>query len=128
MWEKAEIAVTNTFRDLIAWQKAKTLARDIYLATRSFPTEEQYALRDQLRKAVISVSSNIAEGKGRATQRDFCHFLVQARGSLYEVESELEIARDLHYITDTEADQLVASCNEVARVLNGLINSTKTAA
>ncbi len=120
--------MTNTFRDLIAWQKAKNLARDIYVATRKFPAEEQYALKVQLRKAVVSISSNIAEGKGRATQKDFRHFLIQARGSLYEVESELEIARDLQYMTDDSVNQLVAKCNEVARILNGLINSTKMAA
>jgi four helix bundle protein len=120
--------MTNAFRDLIAWQKAKALARDIYLATQSFPAEEQYALKVQLRRAAVSVSSNIAEGKGRATQRDFRHFLIQARGSVYEVESELEIAKDLRYVTDADAERLVGECNEVARILNGLINSTKGAA
>ncbi len=117
--------MTETFRNLIAWQKAKTLATEIYRVTSEFPTTEQYGMTAQLRRATVSIPSNIAEGKGRETKRDFCHFLVQARGSLYEIESQVEIAKDLHYLDQVAANKLFSSCDELARILNGLINSTK---
>ncbi len=113
--------MTETFKN----QKAKTLATDIYRATTKFPTAEQYGMTAQLRRAAVSIPSNIAEGKGRKTKRDSCHFLVQARGSLYEIESQVEIAKDLHYLDDLAANKLFSSCDVLARILNGLINSTK---
>lgn len=76
--------MTESYRNLIAWQKAKGLALDIYRCTRRFPKDEIYGLTSQLRRAAISVPSNIAEGKGRHTRKDFVHFLYQARGSLLE--------------------------------------------
>jgi four helix bundle protein len=92
--------VTETFRDLIAWQKPRILARNIYMATKGLPKEEQFGLVSQLRRAAVSIASNIAEGKGRGTKRDFCHFLMQARGSLYELETQIELANDLEYFED----------------------------
>jgi len=117
--------VTETFRNLIAWQKARILARDIYRATKGFPKEEQFGLVSQLRRAAVSIVSNIAEGKGRGTKRDFCHFLMQARGSLYELETQIELANDLEYFVDVEVPQILKACDELGRVLNGLINSTQ---
>jgi len=115
--------MTQTFRDLIAWQLAKGLARLVYEATRAFPNEERFGLAMQLRRAAVSVPSNIAEGRGRGTKKDFAHFLMQARGSLYEVETQIELASDLHYLNNSEAARLLEACNELSRVLNGLINS-----
>ena len=117
--------MTETFRNLIAWQKARLLARDIYGATKGFPKEEQFGLVLQLRRAAVSIASNIAEGKGRGTKRDFCHFLMQARGSLYELETQIELANDLEYFDDGEVPPLLEACDELGRVLNGLINSTR---
>lgn len=117
--------MSTTFRDLIAWQKAKVLALHVYHETSGFPRQELFGLTSQLRRAAASVVSNIAEGKGRGTKRDFCHFLLQARGSLYEVETHTELARDLGYLVDPRAATLLAECDEVGRILNGLINSTR---
>ena len=115
--------MTQTFRDLIAWQQAKALARQVYEVTRGFPDEERFGLVIQLRRAAVSIPSNIAEGRGRGTKKDFAHFLMQARGSLYEVETQIELANELHYISGPDAARLLQACNELSRVLNGLINS-----
>lgn len=120
--------MTLTFRDLIAWQKSKALARDVYLATDEFPKRETYGLAIKLQRAAVSIPSNIAEGKGRDTKKDFRHFLMQARGSLYEVETQLEIAADLGYLSHEKTKQLINGCDEVGRILNGLINSTEQSA
>ena len=115
--------MTESFRNLVVWQKAKALVRDVYETAKSFPKDEIYGLTAQVRRAAISIPSNIAEGKGRSTDPDFRHFLLQARGSLYELENQLEIAKDLAYISETQLANLVERCNEVGRLLNGLINS-----
>lgn len=114
--------MTESFRNLVVWQKAKALVAEIYKITQLFPREEIYGLTAQLRRAAISIASNIAEGKGRNTDRDFKHFLRQARGSLYELENQLEIASELGYLPMERLKQLVAQCDEVGRLLNGLIN------
>src|SRR5947209_5999745 len=92
-----DATMSSTFRDLIVWQKSKALARRIYSLTKNFPKEEVFGLTSQIRRAAVSIPANIAEGKGRGTQKDFCHFLVQARGSLFEVEALAELASDLGY-------------------------------
>lgn len=115
--------MTQTFRDLMAWQKAKALARQVYEITRLFPDEERFGLVIQLRRAAVSIPSNIAEGRGRGTKKDFAHFLMQARGSLYEVETQIELANELHYIGAADTTRLLEACDELSRVLNGLINS-----
>ena len=117
--------MTETFRNLIAWVKAKALAKNVYVASNDFPKEEAYGLTIQMRRAAVSIPSNIAEGKGRGTKRDFCHFLMQARGSLYELETQIELALDLNYLSRAKASDLLKDCDEVGRILNGLINSTK---
>jgi len=85
----------ENYRDLIAWQKAKNLALDVYQCTSEFPRTEIYGLTSQMRRAAISVPSNIAEGKGRYSQREFVQFLYHARGSLLELETRIEIAHEL---------------------------------
>lgn len=97
--------------------------KEIYLLTKSFPKEEMYCLTSQLRRAAISIPSNIAEGKGRNTDRDFRHFLMQARGSLYEVENQLEIAAALQYMSAVQLAELVGACDKICRLLNSLVNS-----
>lgn len=118
--------MTESYRNLIAWRKAKELALDIYLCTRKFPKEEIYCLTSQLRRAAISVPSNIAEGKGRRSRKDFAHFLYQARGSLLELETQLSIARDLEYLDSPTFKNTLDKAEEVGRILNGLLNHLQT--
>jgi four helix bundle protein len=110
------------YRDLIAWQKAKSLALSVYRHTRRFPRDELYGLSSQMRRAADSVPSNIAEGKGRHSQKELVQFLYHARGSLLELETQLSIACDLEYIDLQTFEDLESQTEELARILNGLIN------
>lgn len=114
--------MSGNYRNLIAWQKAKSLALRIYRCTREFPKDETYGLTSQMRRAAVSVPSNIAEGKGRYSHKDFVPFLYQARGSLLELETQLLIARDLEYIEKPIFESLESETEELSRILNGLIN------
>jgi four helix bundle protein len=118
--------MTESYRNLIAWQKAKELALDIYRCTRKFPKDEIYGLTSQLRRAAISVPSNIAEGKGRHYRKEFVHFLYQARGSLLELETQISIARDLEYLDANTFKNTLGKAEELGRVLNGLVNRLQT--
>ncbi len=115
--------MSNSYRDLIVWQKARVLVRDVYSATKHFPVDERFGLVTQLRRAGVSVVANIAEGQGRNTPGEFHHFLGMARGSLTELETELIIADDLGYLKSTEAKSLPSECDEVSRLLNGLMQA-----
>ena len=117
--------MSHKFNDLIVWQKARALATEIYRATEAFPKVEIYGLTSQLRRAAVSVPSNIAEGQGRLTRGEFCHFLGQARGSLLEIETQLAIALDLHFLDSVEFRKLEELSAEVQRLLNGLIESMR---
>ena len=112
------------FRRIAAWQKADDLAVVVYQATRTFPDEERFGLTSQLRRAVVSVPANIAEGAGRQTLKDFRQFLYIARGSLNEVEYYIHLAQRLGYLPNQQADRLEQERQEVGRVLNGLIGWT----
>lgn len=118
----------ESYRNLIAWQKAIRLVTDVYVATRAFPREELYGLTNQLRRAAVSVPSNIAEGQARFSRREFHHFLSLARGSLVEIETQLQIAENLGYLRAAESGPLLAEAAELGRVLNGLIASVKRSA
>src|SRR5271157_4688287 len=109
-------------RDLIAWQKAKGLALSVYRCTRFFPRDEIYGLTSQIRRAAVSVPSNIAEGKGRRSQRELVQFLYHARGSLLELETQLSIAYNLEYLDLQVFKTLESQTKELGRILNGLIN------
>ncbi len=109
------------YKDLTVWQKAIDLVADAYRATREFPKEEVYGLTSQLRRCAISVPSNIAEGQGRLTRGEFRQFLGHAKGSLAELETQLIIAEKLGYLKAPQA--LIDQLAEVARLLNGLLNS-----
>ncbi len=115
----------RTYSDLIAWQKAVTLVTSVYDLTQRFPRREQYSLCDQLQRAAVSVPSNIAEGQGRLSTREFLRSLGTARGSLFEVETQIIIARNLHYATVEETETLLQRTREVGRILNGLIESLR---
>ncbi len=115
--------MSNSYRDLIVWQKARVLVRDVYSATKHFPMDERFGLVSQLRRAGVSVVANIAEGQGRNTSGEFHHFLGMAKGSLTELETELMIADDLGYLKPEEAESLPSECDEVSRLLNGLMQA-----
>ena len=115
----------ESYRDLIAWRKAMHLVREIYDATRLFPRDELYGLTSQLRRAAVSVPSNIAEGQARFSSKELAHFLSQARGSLVEIETQILIAQDLGYLSATKTRLLLQQAAELGRVLNGLIASIR---
>lgn len=114
--------MSESYRDLIAWQKAKALALEIYVCTRRFPKDEMYGLSQQMRRAAISVPSNIAEGKGRHSHKELVQFLYRARGSLLELETQLSIAYELRYLDGPALKRLEELMGEEGRILNGLIN------
>jgi len=115
----------KSYSDLVAWQKAMSLVEEVYKITKGFPKEELYGLVSQLRRAAISVPSNIAEGHSRNGSREFVHHLSIAHGSLSEVETQVEIARRLGYITDERQASIFELASETGRIINGLMNSVE---
>ena len=113
------------YRKLIAYQKAKEVVKRTYTLLRKFSTEERYAMCDQLRRASVSITSNIAEGVNRYSVKDKIHFIEMAFGSLMEVSSQLEIAEELGYITKEDCMSMDELIRENARLLSGLQNSYK---
>ena len=118
----------NSFRHLNAYIKAKELVSQVYALIKKFPKEEQYALCDQLRRAVISIPSNIAEGSGRMTTKDQSHFYSIAYGSLMEVLAQLDVASDLGYITKEEFQHIETLIDVEAKLLTGLVNKRNSSA
>jgi four helix bundle protein len=113
------------YTDLLAWQRARRLVRRIYAATSGFPAAERFGLTQQVRRAAVSVASNIAEGYGRGSLQDYIRFLQMARGSLYEVQTQVILAEDLGFIAHDAARALGEEANECARLLQGLLKSLK---
>ena len=99
------------------------LAVEAYQATQRFPNSQLYGLTSQIRRAAVSVPSNIAEGKGHHSEREFKNYLYHARGSLLELQTQVMIARELRYLSGTDAEMLLRHADELGRGLNGLINS-----
>jgi len=113
------------YRDLIVWQDSMDLVVTVYRITATFPKEERYSLVNQLRRAAVSVPSNIAEGHGRSRTGDYLHHLSVAVGSLSEVETQVQISRRLEYIAEDDQSRLLDSCNAIAKMLGGLIRSLR---
>ena len=113
----------SSFKDLRVWQEAMTFAARVYRVTSNFPKHELFGLSQQLRRAAVSIPSNIAEGKGHRSDREFRNFLMHARGSLLEVQTQLMIAQELQYLSTEEGKRLLSSSDVIGRCLNGLINS-----
>jgi four helix bundle protein len=111
------------FKDLVVWQKAMGVAKEIIVLTRDFPKVELYGLGSQIRNAAVSIPSNIAEGQQRYSVPDFRHFLRIARGSLGELETQLILARDLGYVSSEVLTRLTSEIDVIGRLLNGLIKS-----
>ena len=118
----------NSFRNLNAYIKAKELVSQVYALIKKFPKEEQYALCDQLRRAVISIPTNIAEGSGRLTTKDQSHFYSIAYGLLMEVLAQLDVASDLGYITKEEFQHIETLIDVEAKLLTGLVNKRNNSA
>ena len=113
----------KSYGELIVWQKAMDLVQVVYETVRAFPKEEIYGLTSQLKRAAVSVPSNIAEGQGRKSTREFLHHLSIAYGSLMEVETQILIAARLGYLSERNAKQITERSAEVGRLINGLSNS-----
>ena len=108
----------NSHKDLIVWQKAMSFVEDIYGLTKKFPEEEKYGLTAQLRRASVSIPSNISEG---AARKEFEHFLYIGLGSVAEVETQLELARRLNYVTFSTVETQLQNITEIRRMIQGLI-------
>lgn len=117
--------MSASYRDLRVWQNAMELVVGVYHETQGFPREELYGLTSQMRRAVVSVPSNIAEGKGRSTDRDRALFFCHARGSLLELETQILIGERLMYLTSARAEALLKISTELGRMLNSLIQSIR---
>ncbi|MGA3162237.1 MAG: four helix bundle protein [Terracidiphilus sp.] len=115
------MARTRHYRDLIVWQKAMELARQVYLLTEGFPKSEMFGLRMQMRRSAVSVASNIAEGHGRLTDPQLRNSLGMARGSLYELRTQAELACDLGFINRESAEKLSKLAVETGKLINGLL-------
>lgn len=109
------------YQDLIVWQKAMRLAREVYTIARQLPIEEKFALADQLRRSAVSIPSNIAEGHARGSDKEFVHFLYIARGSNAELMTQLILCVDFGYLVDADVRRVKLQSNEVGRLLNALI-------
>ena len=114
-----------SYRDLVVWQKAMQLVTDVYRMAEKFPKVEVFGLASQLRRAVVSVPSNIAEGQGRDSTKEFIHHLSIAYGSLMEAETQIQIAANLSYIRQPEAERYISQATEVGRLMNGLSRSLR---
>ena len=111
----------KNYRDLVVWQKAMALVRQIYHASSYFPKTELFGLSQQLRRAAVSIPSNIAEGNGRGTKPDYVRFLQIARGSLFEAQTQIELSNTLGFFPVDLSSEHFSVCNEIERMLNSLI-------
>ncbi len=115
----------HNFRELKVWQKARELVKDIYQVTEGFPLNERYGLISQIQRSAISVPSNIAEGAGRDSKKEFNRFLDIAMGSLFELETQVILSFDLEYISNDTHNELTTKIKDVQKMLYGLKNSIK---
>ena len=114
----------KSYEELVVWQKAMILAKSVYCLQKQLPKEEVFGLGDQIRRAAVSIPSNIAEGFGRGSQNEFKHFLAIARGSLFETKTQLQLAEELGYLH--HVPEVFVLINEVGKLINGLSRSLKS--
>ena len=119
------MAANKSFRDLVVWQKAIDLVDEIYLLTGTFPTEENFGLKSQIRRSAVSVPSNIAEGQGRGTPKEFLRFLNIVLGSLAELDTQIEIALRQKMIGMEEGKLVIEQIIEIRKMTYGLISNLK---
>lgn len=113
--------ITHNFKELVVWQKSRALVKEIYLITQDFPGSEKFGLCAQIRRAVISISANIAEGCGRNSNKELIKFLGYALGSAYELETELILASDIGYISGEALKNIIPQLVEIERMILGLM-------
>ena len=118
--------MASDYKDLIVWQRAMDLVVDIYSITRHFPADERFGITNQIRRAAVSIPSNIAEGQGRKSTVDFVRFLRIANGSRQEVETQLLVAGHLGFLETEETDALISKLSELGRLLSGLMRSLRS--
>lgn len=116
----------KSYRDLVAWQHAYQVGLEVYRLTREFPSDERFGLVNQMRRAGISIASNIAEGYGRGGRADYARMLKVARGSLYELETQTSFAADLGFLSRPDTEALQAKLDDLSRLLNGLIRAIES--
>jgi four helix bundle protein len=116
----------QSFKELVVWQRSIELTTDVYKLTSKFPESERFGLTNQMRRASVSIPSNIAEGYGRSTKGEYLQFLGHARGSCSELETQLVIAKNLGFGTTQNRQSAEALCSDVGRLLGGLIKSIRT--
>ncbi len=116
-----------SYKDLIVWQKGMTLAEQVYLITAGYPKSELYSLTDQMRRAAVSIVSNIAEGKGRESKQEYLHFLAISQGSLTELETQILLSIRLRYLSEIDAETPLSLCDEIGRMLNTMRTKLKAA-
>jgi len=114
------------FKDLIVWQRAMELVTEVYRLVKKLPNEERFALSDQIRRSAISIPSNIAEGQGRNSTKEFIHFLSIAKGSKAELETQLLLGVKINYLTNLEIETSMKLIQEVGKMLNALQKSLKS--
>lgn len=115
----------KTYRDLLVWQKSMALVTEVYKLSKLFPDEETYGLTSQMRRCAVSIPSNIAEGYGRNSTSDYVRFLRVASASLYELQTQAEIALNLRYLKKSDFDKLYESSREIERMLSSLVRKLK---
>jgi len=120
------MATVKGYRDLLVWQKGMELAEDVYKTTNAFPKSELYGLTSQMRRAAISIASNIAEGQGRNSTGEFIQFLGIAKGSVAEIETQLELACRLKLLSSQDTQRLTNQANEIGRMVTGFIAKLRT--
>jgi four helix bundle protein len=117
--------MAGVYTELRAWKQAVDLVVEVYRSTQNFPRAELYGLTNQIRRCAVSVPSNIAEGKGRSTDREFALFLTHARGSLLELETQLLIANKLGYMNGEPSELLAGRTEQLAKTINALLNTVR---
>jgi four helix bundle protein len=123
---KGNPVAVRSYRELLAWQRAMDMVIAVYKCTRQFPKEELYGLTNQLRRAAVSVPSNIAEGQGRGVGAEFRHHLRISQGSLQEVETQIMLANRLEYLDEEDAEDALRLADEVGRLMRRLHESIRT--
>lgn len=115
------MAVIKTYKDLLVWQKSMALVTEVYASLKSVPKDETYGLSSQIKRSAVSIPSNIAEGYGRGSKNDYTRYLRIARGSLYELQTQLEICINLKFLDESAVADMIEKSREIERMLSSLI-------